>query len=55
MFFLLFFPDTTAALLCALYRPQWQGSALLTSLTDQQDTIIYTHGYQNILIEGDLT
>ena len=54
MFFRLLLDDNTAVLLVALYRPQWQGSAPLTFLTEQLDTIMATHDCQNTVIVGDL-
>lgn len=54
MFFRLLLDDGTAVLLCALYRPQWQGSAPLTFLTDNLDALLVTHGCQHTVIIGDL-
>lgn len=54
MFVRLLLADSTFVLLCALYRPRWQGSAPFTFLTDHLDTIMTTHGCQNILIVGDI-
>ena len=54
MFFRLLLTDKTAVLLCALYRPPWQGGAPLTFLTSRLDAIMATHGCQNTVIVGDL-
>ena len=54
MFLRLILADKSAVLLCALYRPQWQGSAPLTFLTEQLDHIVASHDCQNTLIVGDL-
>ena len=54
MFFRLLLADRSAVLLCALYRPQWQGGAPLTFLTDQLDGIMAAHDCQNTVIVGDL-
>ena len=54
MFFRLLLADKSAVLLCALYRPQWHGSAPLTYLTEQLDTIMATHDCQNTVILGDM-
>ena len=54
MFFRLLLADSTAVLLCILYRPQWQGSAPLTFLTEHLDDIMATHDCQNTVIVGDL-
>ena len=53
-FFRLFLTCKTAVLLCALYRPNWQGGAPLTFLTGQLDAIMATHDCQNTVIVGDL-
>ena len=50
MFFLLLLADNSTVLLCALYRPQWQGGSPLTFLTEQLDTIMDTHNCQNTLV-----
>ena len=54
MFFRLLLADNSAVLLCALYRPQWQGGTPLTFLTEQLDTIMDTHNCQNTVVVGDL-
>ena len=54
MFFRLLLTDGTAVLLCALYRPQWQGAAPLAFLTDQLDNLLASHDCQNTVIVGDL-
>ena len=52
MFLRLLLSDKIALLLCALYRPSWQGGALLTFLTGQLDAIMATHVI--IVIMGEL-
>ncbi len=54
MFFRLLLDDGTAVLMCALYRPQWQGSAPLTFLTEHLDTLMTTHRCQHTVVLGDL-
>lgn len=40
MFFRVIIDDLGALLLCAIYRPQWQGNELLTFLTNNLDDIM---------------
>ena len=54
MFYRLLLQDETAVLLCALYRPQWQGGGPLAFLTDQLDALMDSHRCQNTVIVGDL-
>ena len=54
MFFRIILKDDEALLLCALYRPQWQGDAPISFLTTHLDEIMETHNCQNVLIVGDL-
>ena len=46
--------DRSALLLCAVYRPQWQGSGPLNYLIDHLDGIMTAHNCQNTVIVGDL-
>ena len=54
LFLRIILEDRSALLLCAAYRPQWQGNNPLHYLTDQIDRIMITHNCQNVLIVGDL-
>ena len=54
LFLRIILADRSAVLLCAAYRPQWQGSAPLTYLTDHLDDIMAAHNCQNVVIVGDL-
>ena len=54
MFFRIILADRGAALLCVTYRPQWQGSAPITFLTEHLDNIMATQNCQNCIIVGDL-
>ena len=54
LFLCIIFEDRSTLLLCATYRPQWQGSDLLIHLTEHLDDIMVTHNCQNVRIVGDL-
>ena len=54
IFFCLLLADNSAVLLCALYRPQWQGGIPLAFLTEKLDTIMDTHNCQNTVVVCDL-
>ena len=54
MFFRVILSDKSAVLLCAMYRPQWQGSDPLTFLSQHLDQLLTRHSCQNIMIIGDL-
>ncbi|MPC38783.1 hypothetical protein E2C01_032299 [Portunus trituberculatus] len=47
--------DESGLLLCAAYRPQWQGNAPLNYLSEHLDDIMAAHNCQHVFIVGDLT
>ena len=54
MFFRVVLNPNSALLLCAHYRPQWQGRAPLDFLTDHLDGLLTIHNCQHVVIVGDL-
>ena len=54
LFLRIILDDRSALLLCAAYRPQWQGNDPLNYLTDHLDDIMAAHNCQNVVIVGDL-
>lgn len=54
MFLRIILEDRSALLLCAMYRPQWQGSAPLTYLTEHLDDLMAAHSCQYAMVVGDL-
>ncbi|XP_045103060.1 uncharacterized protein LOC123499311 [Portunus trituberculatus] len=46
--------DESGLLLCAAYRPQWQGNAPLNYLSEHLDDIMAAHNCQHVVIVGDL-
>ncbi len=54
MFFRIILVDRGALLLCAMYRPQWQGSEPLNYLINNLDEIMETNNCHNVAIVGDL-
>nr|XP_045603079.1 uncharacterized protein LOC123761179 [Procambarus clarkii] len=54
MFFKVCLNPGTSILLCAMYRPQWQGASPITFLMDNLDSLLMQHNCQHIIIVGDL-
>lgn len=53
-FFKIILNTGDALLLCAHYRPQWQGQTPLEYINDNLDPILTRHNCQHTLIVGDL-
>ena len=54
MFFRVRLANSDSVLICAVYRPQWQGRDPIKYLTEHLDQIMEHHNCQNVLIVGDL-
>ena len=54
MFLRVILNSNSALLLCAHYRPQWQGRAPLDFLTDHLDDLLTRYDCQHVMIVGDL-
>ena len=54
LFFRIEMADRTSLLLCAMYRPQWQGSMPIEYLTNHLDEISERYNCHNTIIVGDL-
>ncbi|KAK8396061.1 hypothetical protein O3P69_005273 [Scylla paramamosain] len=54
MFFRVVLANHSALLLCAMYRPPWQGHDSLLYLKEALDVLLVTHRCQHILLVGDL-
>ena len=53
IFFKLFVDSNNSVLICALYRPQWQGRDPLEFLSDNLDNLMLQHNCTNVILLGD--